>query len=264
MYVQPSAPRTIGGVLDDGIRLFVSSLPKVWPLALASAICMLIPNLFFALLTLQTKSAGPQAVLAMLKSPGLWLTGLLLFLLYLALYAALISALNSIAVGNPATLGDAVAVGTRLVPRTFAVAVLLGIGLTIGFMLLLIPGIYMWGAYQLAFIAVVVEDARVRESFSKSSDLVKGYWWRSVTITSIAVVMVLVLSVVAAQLGALTAGLLSSSPVTAVVVPGVIGAVINIFTYTLVPCFALALYHDLKLRHEGGDLAARVDALVAR
>jgi hypothetical protein len=38
---------------------------------------------------------------------------------------------------------------------------------------------------------------------------------------------------------------------------------LNVVLISMLPCFLLALYYDLKLRHEGGDLAARVAALAA-
>src|SRR5580692_9369414 len=88
MYVQPSAPRSIGGVLDDAFRLYTASLPKIWPLAVAAAVVLVIPNIFLGLATLKSAALGPQAALGMMKSPGLWLTYLLLIMLYLVLYTA--------------------------------------------------------------------------------------------------------------------------------------------------------------------------------
>ena len=264
MYVQPSAPRTIGGVLDDAIRLYTTSLPKIWPLALAAAIIMVIPSLFFGLATLKNAALGPQALAGMMKSPGLWLTYLLMMLLYLVVYTAMMNAVNEIALGRPAILGDSLSVGTRLMPRSFAAGFLLALMIGVGCVLLLIPGIYLWGIFQLVFVAIVVEDTGISESFGTSRRLIKGYWWRSATIMTVAIVIVMVFSFLSGFLGALLSGLLGFTTVAAVVARTVVGGVVNVFVYALLPCFLVAMYYDLKLRHEGGDLAARVDALAAR
>ena len=39
---------------------------------------------------------------------------------------------------------------------------------------------------------------------------------------------------------------------------------VNVIIVGWMPSVLLAMYYDLKLRHEGGDLSARVDALAAR
>ena len=67
----------------------------------------------------------------------------------------------------------------------------------IGFILLVIPGIYLWGILQFCFLAIVVDNAGAFESFSISSGLVKGYWWRSATIGFVAFVLVMVFSFIA-------------------------------------------------------------------
>jgi hypothetical protein len=40
-----------------------------------------------------------------------------------------------------------------------------------------------------------------------------------------------------------------------------VGIVANVFMLPMVPAVLLVMYRDLKLRREGGDLAARVGAL---
>jgi hypothetical protein len=51
---------------------------------------------------------------------------------------------------------------------------------------------------------------------------------------------------------------------TVVIANQIVGLIVNIIIVGWMPSVLLAMYYDLKLRHEGGDLAARVDALAAR
>ncbi len=46
MYVRASAPRTIGGVLDDAISLYRNSYASVWPFTLAAAVVVAMPGAF--------------------------------------------------------------------------------------------------------------------------------------------------------------------------------------------------------------------------
>ena len=38
MYVQPAAPRPIGGVIDDAIKLYRASFRTCWPIALIASV----------------------------------------------------------------------------------------------------------------------------------------------------------------------------------------------------------------------------------
>jgi hypothetical protein len=121
----------------------------------------------------------------------------------------------------------------------------------------------LMGVYQLVFVAAVLENTGVFGSFGRSFGLIKGYWWRSTVIVSVAIVIMVVLSV----LVSLVAGLLAAMSIgagTILIVNQVVTALLSIVIVGWIPCVLLAMYYDLKLRHEGADLATRVDALAAR
>lgn len=264
MYVRPSAPRSIGGVLDDAISLYRRSFSSVWPLTLATAVVMAVPGIFMGLRLARSMPGGPAAIFAMMRAPSYWLTYAVIMLAYLVVQGALLSALDAFAAGRPATLGEALNTGVNLLPRMLAVSILFGIMLMVGLLLLVVPGIYLWGIYQLAFVALIVERSGISQAFGDSRRLIKGYWWRSATVITVAIIIVIVLSVIAGVINGVLAAVFGFGSVTAVVSQHIIAAALNVFLFPLLPCFLLAMYYDLKLRHEGGDLAARVDALVAQ
>jgi hypothetical protein len=263
MYVRPSAPRTTGGVLDDAISLYRHSFSSIWPLTLAAAVVSAIPGVFLGLQLSQSRTGGSQAVLAMMKGPSYWLTSAVMVLIYLAFYGALISALDAFAERGNTSLGEALGTGLKLLPRMVAVSLLVAIILMIGFVLLIIPGIYLWGIYQLAFVALVVERCGVLQSLGISRRLIKGYWWRSAVIITIAVVILIVFSLIGSLANGVAIAVFGFNAFATVLDQSIIGAVLNVFLFPLLPCFLLSMYYDLKLRHEGGDLSARVDALAA-
>jgi len=264
MYARPSAPRPIGGVLDDAISLYRHSFSRVWPLTAAAAIVMAIPGVFLGLQLMHARSGNPLAALAIMKTPTYWLTYGIIGLIYLAVNGAVISTLNAFASGRQVAAGEALASGVAFVPRLFGASLLVGLIVMIGVILLILPGIYWWGVYQLTIIVLIVEQSGVTQSMSTSRRLIKGYWWRSATIITIAFIILMVLSLIGGVANGLAVSVLGFGSFGAVIDQSVIGAAVNVFLFPLIPCFLLSMYYDLKLRHEGGDLAARVDALAVQ
>ncbi len=261
MYVRPSAPRAIGGVLDDAISLYRHAYSKVAPLTIAAAIIVALPGFSLGLRMVRAQAGGLPAIFALMRTPGYWLTYALVFLVHLAVYGGLLAALETFIERGDVSVGEALGAGASLLPRILAVSVLFSLMVGVGLVLLIVPGVYLSGIYQLAVVALVVERAGISQSFGISRALIKGYWWRSVSIVTVGFVILFVFSLIAGVVNGVVAGIFGFGTSVALLSQSIMGIVINVFLMPLLPCFLLALYHDLKLRHEGGDLAARVDAL---
>lgn len=263
MVVRASEPRSIGGVLDDAIGLYRHSLRRIWPLTLALALIGAVPGVVMGL---DLVGVSPQrqvfVLLGLLKTPSAWLSGLVIYLLYAVAYAALVSALDAIATRGVVSLADAFGVAMSLAARFIGASLLLALILLVGFALLLIPGVYLSGIFQLALIALVVERGGVIDSFRASASLIKGYWWRSAIIITVAVIITIVFSVIGGIASEAAVSVLGQG-VGTVLIQRLLVTALNVVLISMLPCFLLALYYDLKLRHEGGDLAARVAALAA-
>ena len=129
MYTRPSAPRSIGGVLDDGLKLWRESLSKTWPLALLAQLLFAIP---LVMLRMQLKdlpivpgsnaftaanAANTQLFLALVKSPMLILAYLLTLLLVVACYTAIAIRIEGVSTYSAPSLQASLAAGFRLLPR---------------------------------------------------------------------------------------------------------------------------------------------------
>ena len=73
MYTRPTAPRAIGGVIDDAIRLYRASFRSCWPIALLSSIVttgmsLYVLSLFPALETVR----DPALMWQLFKPSALW------------------------------------------------------------------------------------------------------------------------------------------------------------------------------------------------
>src|ERR1700687_1832061 len=197
MCVQPTAPRAIGGVIDDAIKLYRASFRTCWPIALIGSVVTAAISLYLlsrlpALATVR----DPALMWQMLKPSPLWGWLLIPGLASLVLPGAMIAGQNALAAGpGPMTVDLALATAfARL--HWLLLAVLVGvifIGSAVGIALVpvvaasrvlavlawVILGTYLWGRLQLWMVAVFAEDAGTFRAMGISWRLVGGHWWRS-------------------------------------------------------------------------------------
>lgn len=298
VYTRPIEPRSIGGVLDDGLRLWRDSLPKTWPLALLAQLAVALPLLMLAYkfpgigspmparAVSAANLAGAQAMLALFRSPTTWLAYLGILIFSTLCYTAIVLRVAGMAAGAATSLGGSLMAALRLLPRLFlqfllffALAVLIGIVLILlvgvwmaamgrgGMMFavvlpaaLFIVALFCLGRLIFASIVLILDNAGPAESISISWRLTRGYWWRCSGILLVLFVIGLVFTLVVG---------FASAAVGAVLRPSFFGAsvtqlaslVVNAFLGSLFPAVLVAILYDLKLRKQGGDLLNRVDAL---
>jgi len=279
MYVQPTAPRAIGGVIDDAIKLYRASFRSCWPIALigsvvTAAISLYLLSRFPALGTVR----DPALMWQMLKPSPLWGWLLIPGIASLLLLGAVIACQNAMAAGTgPMTVGVALATAfARL--HWLLLAVLVGvifIGFGVGIVLVpvvaasrvlavlawVILGIYLWGRLQLWMVAVFAEDAGTFRAMGVSWRLVGGHWWRSATILTVGIIIVLVISMLFGLVGNLIFVVVRVDRMSVLMGNQLITAVERVFVTPMMPAVLVAMYYDFKLRREGGDLAARTKSL---
>jgi hypothetical protein len=138
-------------------------------------------------------------------------------------------------------------------------AVLYLLAMAGGLILLVIPGIILSLSLSFGFFAIVLDDDSALQGLNHSHRLVWGNWWRTLTVVSVPVVIVMIL-----YIGLITVfgvsvfmsdGQASSDAlITVALVEAAIGGITAPLMYSIM----IAQYHDLKLRKEGHDLAARL------
>jgi hypothetical protein len=286
VYVKSTAPRSIGGILDDGIKLYRDAFANSWPLALCAQLVLAVPALIIQYQFRGALAAGsPQAALAVFKSPVVWLPYLVGIIILLGFYNALIVQLDGIATAKIVSRGRALAVGFRLLPRTISLFIVMFVALVVagvavgvvagilsalhatimvGILVVALAGIaiYVWGRAFLANFALVVEDAPVFKSLGISWALIKNNWWRTATVYAMAMILVMALYVIIAVVNAALAGATLSTPFgVGTVISQLVSLVGGAVLMSFIPAILLAMYYDLKLRKEGADLASRVNAL---
>jgi hypothetical protein len=159
-----------------------------------------LPMLATSLVTIALPAAALQAALGADAAAG-WLTmpgeqvltalgiGWLISLLVGTLGEVVMIAMAlDVLAGRPPQFGPALAQGLRLLLPAIAVRLLLWLGIALGLMLLIIPGLVLMLTWAIVLPVLVAERPGILGSFSRSGELLRGARWRLLLLFSIVLV----------------------------------------------------------------------------
>jgi hypothetical protein len=157
--------------------------------------------------------------------------------------AICIHAIRAVAAGARPSAREAIVSGLEAFAPIFFAVVLAGIGIVLGLVLLIVPGLYLAVRWYFVPQTVVIEDARSVQALSRSAALVQGAWWRTFGLIAVA------------NLATVVPGLLLIGPFDAVArssdrqVWSLVGTVATeTVRAPFVALFATLLYYDLRTR----------------
>jgi hypothetical protein len=291
VYMRPNAPRSIGGVLDDGLRLWRDTFDKTWLLAALARLMLAIPALFFAgaIVNPAKLTMAQQFATMMGQSTAhpwvLWLASLVSYLFHNAIMLRVAGAAEQ----RETTLGGSLNQGLRLVPRTLLFFFILVLGGMIVGLVAFIPGIALSVAFKgqpllvgavigllfvvaasyfivrvcLGYVALIAEDRPAFESLRLSWNLTRGTWWRTTAVLTVLVVIGAVLTGVLYLAMGVVAAIWGPVSFISIVAVQIVAVIVAAFLGSLYPAVLFAVFQDLKLRKEGTDLTGRVGALAS-
>jgi hypothetical protein len=166
------------------------------------------------------------------------------FLVVMPIVTAIcIYALRPIANGERPGALQALVSGFEAFTPLFLAVVLAAIGIAAGFVLLVIPGIYL--AVRLFFVpqTVVIDGARGVDALRESSDIVRGFWWRTF---GLIVMINLAAALPALVITAPFTGIADNTGDAVWALAGTICA--ESITAPFVALFSTFLYYDLRAR----------------
>ncbi|MGH8217686.1 MAG: hypothetical protein ACREUT_03825 [Steroidobacteraceae bacterium] len=246
----PPRPQSIGEVLDAGFRLFRATLGHCLPYGALVMIAGELGNLYELF-----SGRLPSATLE-LEHDRTWWTwygvGLAIMLL---LWGALLTRQDALARRRPVSMTAELGASLRKFPQLVALTLIAWGGITLGLLLLVVPGLYLAVALAFGAPALFVGGASgpVR-ALAESLRLVRGEWRRT------ALLMVLVILITLAVDGVLSAVLTAASAVIADVdvadrmrvasISEIVGVIVGSITAPFWSAMILAIYADLVRRAE--------------
>jgi hypothetical protein len=218
MYQKPTAPRSIGGVLDDTFRLCKASFKKCVPAVLVGGAAMAVAN-FYQINQTSSPAAGMQALFGAngtATSPLAGLFSLLAGMIQYVCYASMIYTVWAMTQGEAPSFGKAFGLAWRRLLSMIGAGIIVGFVAGIGFlvalvpvfisfpgrppngqwqqviaqmlpsiliaMVLLIPVTYVVTRMSLYLVPLITESQGSGKSVGTSWRLVGGNWWRTTTV----------------------------------------------------------------------------------
>lgn len=190
---------SVGDVLSEAFSLYGRFF---WRLVGTAAIVFVVLDLIAALLFQIGKgSAAGTAFLGLISLivtlvGSFWVQG------------ALVEAVQDVRDGKiDATIGELYARVSPRLPALIAAGILAGLGIGIGFILLIAPGLFLLTRWSLIVPAIVLERLRAGDSFGRSNELVKGASW---PVLGVIVVSGIIAWIASAIISAVFRGIFSS------------------------------------------------------
>jgi hypothetical protein len=246
LVANQAIPRA-GGRFDLGrvIQRTFTSISQNWAVYFGAAVALIgVPSLIMGWGQGEL-SATPAAWRA-----GSVFGGLVLYLVGFFLLQGMVlkAAINGFQ-GKSTPFGSAFDVGVRHVLPLIGLAILTFIGLIVGFLFLIVPGIILCVVWAVSAPALVAEQRGVFDSFTRSIDLTSGHRWSVFGLLVIYTVLSWIFGLVAGGIGLAlvsnAAGDIDTAPIA------VINTLANIVNAVVASVGAASLYYELRTAKEG-------------
>ena len=150
--------------------------------------------------------------------------------------------------GRRASFADCLATGLRyLVPLTF-IGLLATLGVVVGLILLIVPGIIILVMWSVVYPVCVVERSGVSGAFRRSQELTRGYRWPILGVYLALIVLIVIVSIVFGALVALDMTVATDIFAIAAIAADLIDTIV---TLVIGSTFSASLYYELRQLKEG-------------
>jgi hypothetical protein len=241
-------PRGIGDILTTAFQLY----RRHWRTLLAIAAVVVVPlTLLQYVLGHWVRTHGQQMRGQVVVSTSFWavataslLAAVVGLLAYQVLTGAITRAIAAEVAGQDPSVEQSYRFGFARLWPILLVSVLVGLATLGGFILLVIPGIYIGVRLAVSVQALVVEGRRGTEAMGRSWALVGGHWWHAFATLLVAALLT----------GVINAVITTPFSAGAWLVQAVAAAVATIVTLPYGALVGVLLYLDLRARKERLDL----------
>jgi hypothetical protein len=218
----------VGGTLSQAFSIYGSQAGVLIPLALV---------LFLIVAIVNGIAAGSLVLLPI---------GLAVSIIAATLYTGMVvSLVSDVQDGRrDYSVGDLVNSAAPVILPLIGAGLLAGIGIGIGFLLFVVPGLFLMTIWAVIAPVIVLERTGILQAFGRSRELVRGDGWR---VFGVIVSVVIIVFVVRAILGAIAVGIDDSA--LARIVFDWIGSSL---TAPITAIVAAVIYFHLKAVKEGG------------
>jgi len=219
----------VGGTLSQAFSIYGSQAGVLLPLALAIFLAVAIV-------------AGVLASISWVLLPIVFAVSVIGNTLYQGMVVSLVADVQD--GRRDSSVGDLVNSAMPVIVPLFLAGLLAGLGIALGFVLLVVPGLILLTIWSVIAPVIVLERTGVIDAFGRSRELVRGHGWQ---VFGVIVCVFLIIIVVRMVLGAIAVGVDDS-----VVMRTIFDVIGSALTAPVVALVASVLYFGLKGLDEGG------------
>ena len=177
----------IGAVLQT----VVDTYGKTFGVLIPAALIVYTPVALIAAISGDSAAGGLLALVVALIASA-WYTGMV------------VRTVQDVQDGHvDASIGQLFSSVTNLIGRLILVGIVAGIGVVVGFLFFIVPGLILLTIWCVASPVVVVEDTGVFESLGRSRELVRGNGWPVFGVIVSVFAIIVVVSIVIGSIGAI-------------------------------------------------------------
>jgi hypothetical protein len=263
----PARPQSIGEVIDTAFRIFKATLLRSLPYSVLATVAGQLQNIYL-IVTGRTLHKFANT------DPAWWVLYLLGAFIGAAFINTILIRQAATAMGSPSVGSEALTEGLRKTPAAVVMGLLivLIVGVcfvpvlavprpyqALSFFVLCVPALYVSVFFLCSWPALLIGRKSIIGSLRYSANLIRGNWWRTVMIYTVAVTMIIVLSVTAGMIVGVLAALGAERDLAVTTAVSAVMVVASGAIYMpFITAMTLALYGDLQARREGIDLERRI------
>ncbi|MAK61960.1 MAG: hypothetical protein CMK09_13385 [Ponticaulis sp.] len=236
-------------VINTSVKVFTENAVVYLVL---SAVLIGIPFLIYSLILVSIVGGGVSPLsggFLVWSTLGSFVTMLFSLLLQATVIITAINQMNGRMIDFMAAINQAL---QHIVPL-FILSILLAIGFTIGFALLVVPGILLMLIWAVVVPAYVAEDIEMMSAFGRSADLTKGQRLR---ILGLVVIVMLIGLAVSLVLGLVSGGSMMDPMARYTFAGAIFSTISQIVMSVLFTIGSAVLYLKLRYLKDGADVGS--------
>lgn len=228
----------IGSVIGRGVSVFFRNIIAF---AIVTVLLFIVPVLLtaFVFVTLDPAAAVVLTILA-------WLIA------YFWLSAALVYGVVSDLRGNKASVGEILSGALSVLLPVSLISIVVGVIVLLGWIVFIIPGIFLYVIFWVAVPAAVVERTGVIDSMKRSLELTKGNRWKVFFVLVLWIVISFIIQVIVAF--AVGVPMMPADQMAAPQISTAgawIADIVNMLLAGIGASILAVGYHDLRVAKEG-------------
>ncbi|MCK4870842.1 MAG: hypothetical protein KAS93_07015 [Gammaproteobacteria bacterium] len=252
MYTLFEHPKKVGELLRESFRLYQASVTKTLLAAVLLYVLIVIGGIGMGALGKHAQALSAANNTAQyhyhLLGFWFWFSLILRAVIQVLLLFWVVRAIGVTARQQDESIGGSFWFGIKVFPRTFLALILAMFVVFVGFICLVLPGIYLTPIMFLVVFAVIVDGHKPVAAVKEAAKLIWGNWWR--VFGSLLLIMLIMMAGVMAFVIfiSITIAIIHLPVRMTHIIMMIVAPLPLIFLYPWIQCFYFMIYHNLKLR----------------